>query len=61
MIKPENFGHLHLVYHFTVPLKELPSDCPVRQVQNCPKNEQMNRTLTVLQNAIGQICKQLLY
>ena len=20
MIKPEKFGHLHLVYHFTVPL-----------------------------------------
>ena len=20
MVKPENFGHLHLVYHFTVPL-----------------------------------------
>ena len=22
MVKPENFGHLHLVYHFTVRLKE---------------------------------------
>ena len=21
MAKPEKFGHLHLVYHFTVPLK----------------------------------------
>ena len=21
MVKPEKFGHLHLVYHFTVPLK----------------------------------------
>ena len=20
MVKPEKFGHLHLVYHFTVPL-----------------------------------------
>ena len=23
MIKPKTFGHLHLVYHFTVPLKAL--------------------------------------
>ena len=22
MVKPEKFGHLHLVYHFTVPLKK---------------------------------------
>ena len=22
MVKPEKFGHLHLVYHFTVPLNE---------------------------------------
>ena len=21
MVKPEKFGHLHLVYHFTVPLR----------------------------------------
>ena len=21
MVKPERFGHLHLVYHFTVPLR----------------------------------------
>ena len=21
MVRPEKFGHLHLVYHFTVPLK----------------------------------------
>ena len=21
MVKPEKFGHLHIVYHFTVPLK----------------------------------------
>ena len=21
MVKPEKFGHLHLVYHFTIPLK----------------------------------------
>ena len=21
MVKPEKYGHLHLVYHFTVPLK----------------------------------------
>ena len=21
MVKPETFGHLHLVYHFTIPLK----------------------------------------
>ena len=20
LVKPENFGHLHLVYHFTIPL-----------------------------------------
>ena len=23
IVKPGKFGHLHLVYHFTVPLKEL--------------------------------------
>ena len=23
MVKPEKFGHLHLVYHFTVPLSPL--------------------------------------
>ena len=23
MIKPEKFGHLHLVYHFTIPLRKL--------------------------------------
>ena len=23
MVKPEKFGHLHLVYHFTVPLRVL--------------------------------------
>ena len=23
MVKPEKFGHLHLNYHFTVPLKKL--------------------------------------
>ena len=22
MVKPEKFGHLHLAYHFTIPLKE---------------------------------------
>ena len=22
MVKPEKFGHLHLVYHFTVPLND---------------------------------------
>ena len=22
MVKPEHFGHLHLVYHFTVPLAQ---------------------------------------
>ena len=21
MVKPEKFGHLHLIYHFTIPLK----------------------------------------
>ena len=25
MVKPEKFGHLHLVYHFTVPLKKTSS------------------------------------
>ena len=37
MIKPEKFGHLHLVYHFTIPLKgcvfkanEVPSSHVVR-------------------------------
>ena len=24
MVKPENFDYLHLVYHFTVPLKQQP-------------------------------------
>ena len=23
MVKPEKFGHLHLVYHFTVPLNDI--------------------------------------
>ena len=23
MVKPEKFGYLHLVYHFTVPLRDL--------------------------------------
>ena len=23
MVKPEKFGYLHLVYHFTIPLKTL--------------------------------------
>ena len=23
MVKPETFGHLHLVYHFTIPLMEI--------------------------------------
>ena len=23
MVKPERFGHLHLVYHFTVPLSRM--------------------------------------
>ena len=23
MVKPEKFGHLHLVYHFTIPLRVL--------------------------------------
>ena len=23
MVKPEKFGHLHLVYHFTVPLNTM--------------------------------------
>ena len=25
MVKPEKFGHLHLVYHFTVPLTNPPT------------------------------------
>ena len=27
MVKPEKFGHLHLVYHFTVPLRTLSNNC----------------------------------
>ena len=26
MVKPEKFGHLHLVYHFTVPLSNIGLD-----------------------------------
>ena len=26
MVKPEKFGHLHLVYHFTVPLRTMQED-----------------------------------
>ena len=29
MVKPEKFGHLHLVYHFAVPLTFLFSVCDV--------------------------------
>ena len=28
MVKPENFGHLHLVYHFTVPLRKFWGEPP---------------------------------
>ena len=35
MVKPEKFGHLHLVYHFTVPLKFFikPFEVPQRSVK----------------------------
>ena len=29
MVKPEKFGHLHLVYHFTVPLKYVWTFCNI--------------------------------
>ena len=28
MVKPEKFGHLHLVYHFTVPSRGEPGITP---------------------------------
>ena len=33
MVKPENFDHLHLVYHFTVPLKTFKySSCTIKHI-----------------------------
>ena len=31
MIKPITFGHLHLVYHFTVPLRGVPSLITIKE------------------------------
>ena len=42
MIKPEKFGHLHLVYHFTIPLTNLYSGpneimiTNIRKIENIP-------------------------
>ena len=48
MVKPEKFGHLHLVYHFTVPLSKLPKK---KYIQMKYKNRKKKRkgTLSILQ------------
>ena len=48
MVKPEKFDHLHLVYHFTIPLKktcELIMSCvPARQRSNSATFCNVNKT-----------------
>ena len=33
MVKPEKFGHLHIAYHFTVPLREYSR---IKEIKNPP-------------------------
>ena len=39
MVKPETFGHVHLVYHFTIPLSHcfshLEAKTIITQILNC--------------------------
>ena len=39
MVKPEKFGHLHLVYHFTVPLKVMSNFFIFHKKEVCKKIE----------------------
>ena len=50
-IKPEKFGHLHLVYHFTVPLTviELQKGFSYRQYITILKKDIMKRAKTATQ------------
>ena len=38
MVKPEKFYHLHLIYHFTVPLKVYKQNPKYSKIKNGTKN-----------------------
>ena len=39
MVKPEKFYHLHLIYHFTVPLKVYKQNPKYSKIKNGTKNQ----------------------
>ena len=44
MVKPEKFGHLHLAYHFTVPLSYLNEYRYNHNFQNCTYSLEVEST-----------------